>query len=133
MIIKLIDEILAGEGNEGHSNLRVNGRPLSQVAQFLRADSIKKFNRGNESTTFSFRTHKLFDDQADAEVWMLERYPTLLSLCGLLTLTAKSETKEVERYVAIASIDSITISETGVSLFLDWEISGGKILTVKPT
>lgn len=133
MIIQLAGETIAGSDREGHSNLRINGRQILQEASFLRAESVKEFNRKNHSTSLSFRTSKLFTDQADAEVWMLERFPLLLDLCGLLTLTAKSENKEIERYIETAAISDIGTSEVGVTIYLDWQIRGGKILTTKPT
>ena len=132
MIIKLDDEVIAGSGSEGHSNLRINGRQIVHEPDFLRAASIDVFNRDNQRTTLTFQTSKLFDDQAEAEVWMLERYPTMLSLCGLLILTAKSETKEIDRWCEKAAVVSLGTSEMGVSITLFWEIHAGKILTEKP-
>lgn len=129
MIIALNTDILAGEGDEAHLNLRIAGRQILQEAEYLRAESIEIFNRKNQRTTLTFQTHKYFTNQAEADVWMLDRFPTLLALCGTLHLKAKTESLEAERYIASAAVASLTTGEVGVSIELFWEIHAGKILT----
>lgn len=132
MIVKLANTVIAPVGDDGHSGIRINGRALLDEPDFIRAESISVFNRKNQRTVITFRTHKGFDDQADAEVFMLDEFPALLALSGVLTLTARSDKKQVERYLAQAAVAAISSTEVGVSMYFDWEIHGGKILTEKP-
>lgn len=132
MIVKLDNTVLAGEGREGTMNLRLNGRILAQEAEGLRAEEIEVYNRKNRRTVMSFGRAYLFDDIADADVFMLEHATTVLTR-GLVIFIAKSPAKEVERYLKNAVCRAFDARQIGVTVFIDYEIVGGKILTERPS
>ena len=131
MLFKIDNVVLAGAGNEGTQNLRFNGRIVTQEAEFLRADQIQVFNRGNARTVIGFTRTIRKDDLADAEVFLLEHASEVL-IDGLLTITAKSETKEIERYIEAVVCRAYDAHQLGVTIFCQYEIIGGKILLEKP-
>lgn len=132
MQLKINDVVIAGDGEIGPQGLHVNGQILPQPAEFLRAEEIKVFNRKNARTVIAFARTQRFDDLADAEVFLWEHCAEVL-IQGLLTITAKSETKEVERYIQNALCRSYNAHQLGVTIFTDYEILGGKILTERPS
>jgi len=131
MLVKLDNTTIAGDGGEGTSNFRINSRIIVQEADFLRATKGDQFNRGNHRNIVTFQTHRLFDDEADAEVFLLEHGDTLLGR-GLVTIICKSATKEVERYLKNAVVRGSVGEQIGVTLIFNYEITGGQFLKVKP-
>jgi len=128
MIVKLNNEVIAGSGvTPGPGNLRINSRILVQEADFLRAIEGAQYDRGNHRNVVTFNVHYLFSDEADAEVWLLERGDTLLGR-GRVTFICKSATREIERYLNNAVVRSTVGQQIGVTIILDYEITGGQFL-----
>jgi hypothetical protein len=125
MQVKFNNEVLAGSGPEGTSNFRLNSRTLVQEADFLRAEDGSQFDRKNIRNVVSFRTYKLFADEADAEAWLLERGDTILGR-GLVTITCTSANKQIERYLRNAVVKATNGEQIGVTVIIDYEITGGK-------
>lgn len=131
MQVKLDNVLLTGDGARGVSNLRINSKILVQEVDFQRATEGAQFARGNNRNIITFTVYHIFDDESDAEVWLLERGDGLLGR-GLITITCKSGTKEVERYLDNAVVHASVAQQIGVSISVDYSITAGKFLKVKP-
>jgi hypothetical protein len=132
MIIKVDNTVLAGEGRDGPIGIRISRGIVIQEAPYLRAASQGQFDRKNARTLVTFTRSFLFDDLADAEVFYLENANDTLMM-GLVTLIAKSSSKEVERYLQNAVVHTFNGRQIGVTVMVDYEIVGGKILTERPS
>lgn len=60
------------------SGLSLNGRQIVQEAEFLRAANAAFYARGNRAQQLSFTVLRRFDTAADAELFLLGHYATLV-------------------------------------------------------
>jgi hypothetical protein len=132
MIIKLDNTVLAGDDRDGPIDIRGNFGIALQEAPHLRAASQDNYDRKNRKTVITFTRSHLFEDLADAQVFYLEHAEETLAR-GLVTITAKSPTKEVERYLKDAVVHACNPRLLGVTVLLDYTITGGKILKERPS
>jgi hypothetical protein len=107
------------------ANFRINGVRVVQVAQYLRAEAVKVFNRKNRQTTVTFEISRKHKTVQDAEVFILEHGNNIPGQ-GLVTFQALSSTGLVtERYLEAAVISGDDCSYIGATTRHNYQIVGG--------
>ena len=120
-------ELTGIDKREWPDELRINGRPLVQEAQFLRAQKIKMFARGNRKTTVSFTVKRLHDSIQAAQVFMIQHY-NLLPSEGTLRLKMISDSGGAQNLTMEDSVlGAVLYWHVGKTTFFRYSIEGGKI------
>lgn len=79
---------LSGRGTDSPETMTIDGQCSEQTAKFLRAQSAKVFNRGNEITTISFKVFRSHGSIQAAEAFALSHRKSLYGKYGNLVLIA---------------------------------------------
>lgn len=121
------------EMREQPDGWRINGRPVEQVAQYLRSTQVRVHQRGNVQTTISFRCAKEHADLQTAALYCLTHYIAMV-LTGTAIFGFESDGGQVTNiYLANASCFVGEIYPAGVSTFATYQISGGLPQTTPPS
>ncbi len=123
-------------------NIRINGRPVTQVVQAMRASYIKIFDRKLRQFNMSFsgrrnkdRNGQEFSGIAQATAFAMDRCG-IISACphyGLIRFDMSDENASLTRWIrggALTSIDCGSIH--GIGLDFTYAILGGELLTTNP-
>ena len=109
----------AAMGPVGIPRLVVNG--VVQPAQPVRAAAKKYFDHGLLSSEFEFSVLKLFDQQADADEWLVD-HPYTLPRSGALVIEYFSR---VTYQIADAYVGPVTTEGHGLSILATYHVQGG--------
>jgi len=132
MKVKINNTWLARGERESVADLQINGRRIIQIAQLLRADEIKMFDRKNHQTTVSFSVSRLHSSVQASECFILE-HSTGLPGQGLVTFVATDDNgRDVERHLQAACIEIDESRYIGRSTHHTYTVIGGKMLKQKP-
>lgn len=119
--------IIASGGRDEPGDLRVTSRPIVQIAQGLRWDAIKTFDRRNTQTEITFTITKTHATTMAAEKFALE-YRSQIPRRGNVTMTmAVGQSLGSVRQLLDASIDMQTTAIIGVTTFHQFTIIGGEV------
>lgn len=130
MKVKVDATDLAAGGREQVANFKITSTRQVQVDPLIRADFARIRDRQNRTTTVTFEVNRLFDTVADAENFVLihgDRVPT----SGLVAF--ESEDGTITRWMEAAVIQTVDSSFSGVSTKHSYQMTGGEILSAKPT
>ena len=116
-----------------HHNVRLNGAPVLELANFLRAEYIKVYDRKNRKTTLSFEADRLHDDPFEAQIFSLD-HPGEVPATGLIeiTLTHPTSAIQTKRWIE-GGIEAVQLlSLQGATTRWSYSIVGGEILKTQP-
>jgi len=109
--------------------LMIDDQVATQVAEFLRSDTVQAYNRRNQRTAISFRVVRESASAMAAHAWQLAFHAGCLR-SGTLHLTetsAQGSTSAIK--IGNAVIQSIKTTPMGCSRMIDFNIVGGKLST----
>lgn len=132
MQVKIDDIVLADDGFESPNDYQVSVRRTVQRAKRLRADTQQSLPRYNRETVVTFSVTRIHTNTQAAEKFVLE-HETKVPDEGLLTVRSKEVGVVVNRYMADACVELVTLRYSGANSFASYSITGGKMLTQKPT
>lgn len=134
MRVKFQDQWITGDTMRVRPrSLRVDGGPVIQDAQFLRAAQAKAYDRGNRRTTISFELSREHADVEASEVFMLDHFASLPTGTGLLLLIAEASTgREQDFFLADTVLRIVGSVQVGASTDHTYEFSGGLLSKEKP-
>jgi len=111
----------------GPADLRIVGAVNAQVADRLRADNAKVYNRGNARTEIAFRVYREFDSELDAEYWLLTHAQSVVRE-DTVYLDAQAGNGNTTRVTVSNCVLTLAeISHQGVSVNIAYQITGGAI------
>lgn len=120
-------ELTGLDKREWPDELRINGRPLVQEAQFLRAEKVKMFARGNRKTIVSFTVKRLHNNVQAAQVFMIQHYNSLPS-DGTVRFKLINDSGGSQDLTMVDSVlGTIQYWHVGKTTFFRYSIEGGKI------
>lgn len=123
--ITLADDNTAREGPQG---LKQQVQRARQIVPAIGADQQDQHDRGNQSTTISFRVrHQHATLAASAAAWLMADAP--IHLKGHVKFTQGSEV----RYLPNAAVSSVGAIVQGVSTIRDYTITGGRMSASAPS
>jgi hypothetical protein len=125
------------------SGLRINGKPILQLADFMRADFGRVFDRKNRRVSVSFRAFRGKNSSGVEFSSFMETFvhgfdcAAFESVCphfGLITLEAREGASTVLRYLDKSGLQEIGGIEEiiGCGLFQSYQIISGTPLTALP-
>lgn len=121
--------LLAAEGQEGYSGLRISHQTEMQPLKFIRATHAKPEDRGNTITTIEFSVHPLKTSYSNADLYALElRQNTPRQ--GLIKLERKSgDIIDFQRFFKDGVVHLVSVEPRGASLVETWRLTVGELLT----
>jgi len=111
----------------GPDGLRIVGAVNAQIAERLRADNAKVYNRENARSEISFRVWREFNSDLDAEYWLLRHAATVQREDTLYMYAQASNGNTTRVTVSNCVLTLAEISHQGVSVFIAYQITGGAI------
>jgi hypothetical protein len=111
----------------GPANLSHSSNVQTQVVQPLRAAFSKATNRDGMQTRVSFSVNVTFPDTQEAETYALN-YPNTLEREGEVWFVSRLNDVETVKKLLVAVIDSVTTSQFGVNITINYSIVGGQFL-----
>jgi hypothetical protein len=105
-------------------NLRINGKPINEAAQFFRAAAMTWFTRANYATEISFSVTRNFGDLASAGVFACTHGGSLAGQ-GDLVLTLGDSGDTATETISAAVLQSVQVVMTGVAVTVTYTFSGG--------
>ena len=122
---------IAGGKEASQEPFDVQLRTLNQVqvASFLRADSVKTFDRGNRSTSFSFKVIRRHETVLAASEFLLSHATSLHSLSTTLTI-ALEDAESTTYQLPYATLVSVQSEQKGNTTTHRYEIMGGLLEAV---
>jgi len=128
------ETILAHGGSErgtgkwiGPTDLRIVGAVNAQVANRLRADNAKIYNRKNARTEISFRVWREFASEISAESWLLRHIRNLVREDTLYVYAQAGNRNTYRITVSNCVLTLADVSHQGVSVHVGYQITGGAI------
>ena len=129
MQIALNKYLLADDGVMSPIGLRVSAVRKNEVAEFLRAEDVEVFDRGNQIVSMSWSVIRQFDTIEECELFLIDEAANAPRL-GTLTITAQSTGGR--RVVDGAHLASIEAVQQGCSSIHTYQIIGpAPILRIK--
>ena len=123
---------LAGAGQLSPDSLRINCRRVIQVAQHLRAEAARPFNRRNTQTTVSFSVTRSHTDVLAAQSYMLWHEVAIPS-SGIVRFTAYNPAgAETVFFFTAGSLETSDASHIGLSTMHSYTLIGGRITDKEP-
>lgn len=120
--------VLAPGGNQGASNVRLNGRQIIDEAQFFRAGTTTYYPRGNVDMVFQFTTHWIFNSLTLAENFVLSylgALPMTNQDNGVLQVVCGAETNSPQTlYSSSAVLEDVQIEYIGLSVDVHYTLRG---------
>lgn len=115
---------IAAGGKESPKNFRISATRDVQVLKFLRGLNAKSVNRGNRQVNVVFEVTRLFDNEEEAERFVLEHENTLPG-GGEVHFISELNTNVLKLRDAVLTQNES--SYMGATSFHSYQISGGII------
>jgi len=120
------------EMREQPNNWRVNGSPVNQVAQYLRAAQARVHQRGNVQTTITFQCAKEHASLQAAILYCMTHYRSMILTGTALFVFESDGGATTNEYLANASCHVSEIYPVGLTTFATYNITGGKPQATSP-
>lgn len=127
---------LSEGGNESPSGLKVNGKQLTQVAEYLRGPQVSAFGRQNFQTAISFRITRKHTTISDSEEFVLtyaSSFPLGQGIFTFVTESSASAASTVTTYMVGVINDINLVEQIGVTTIHEYSLTGGLIVSTAPT
>lgn len=109
----------------GPANLAHSSNIQTQIVQPLRATYSIAKNRDGMQTRVSFSVNVTFPDTQEAETYALN-YPNTLEREGEVWFVSRLNEVETVKKLLVAVIESVTTSQFGVNITINYSIVGGQ-------
>lgn len=107
----------------GPDGLSIDGQIQAQVQPFLRADSVKVWNRKNQQISVSFRCRRDCGSVEAAEAFIIQFYATCKR--GTQLVMASGATTQIK--INNAAMPGLKLTHIGVLVLAEFAIVGGSI------
>ena len=130
MVITIGSEIICDgpdrsvDKNAGPADLTIVSPTAKQIVEYLRAEDVTVFDRGNRRNEISFSVKRQLVSVAAAETycWL---YPTSLTRSGTLVMTNGGQSARL-----LTAVLDVVCRHVGCTVLLSYSIVGGKLEAV---
>jgi len=126
-------ELTSSDAKQWPSDLRFNGRAVTQEGQFLRSAQARMFARSNLKTSIGFKIEREHTSIQSCQVFMFTHY-IALPLSGTVKFQSQSSAGSKRLfYLANAAVEVVDFHQIGLRSIHEYSVSGGKPTLEEPS